>query len=39
MSKPDLTMLEEIQNEYNIHGLYDTNIKQQFFELNLSDFE
>jgi hypothetical protein len=39
MSKPDLTMLEEIQNEYNIHGLYDTNIKQQFFEFNLSDFE
>jgi hypothetical protein len=34
----DLTMLEEIENTFPFHALYDTNIKQQFFEFNLADF-
>jgi len=38
MSLPDLTMLEEVENAFQISKYYNTKIEKQFFEFNLSDF-
>jgi hypothetical protein len=38
MSTLDRTLLEIIQDDYDIHGLYDKNPSCQFFEFDLKDF-
>jgi len=37
MSQPDLTMLEEIENDFQISRYYNTKIDTQFFELDLQE--
>jgi hypothetical protein len=35
----DKTLLEEVQDAFDIHGLYDPHYQQQFFEFDLADFD